>query len=134
MSRSQQQLPHRLLFSSLFFACCLLSGCASVKMATPEQDSLVKSYKQVAGKSTIYVYRNETLGAAIKMPVELDGKPVGETAAHTFLTLVVAPGKHQLVSRAANESVLHLSTDAGKIITSGKKLRWAFFLPIRNCS
>jgi hypothetical protein len=66
------------------------------------------------GMANIYVYRNETLGAAIKMPVLLDGRAVGDTAAKTFLVLEVAPGPHTLVSKTENDSSVTVNALAGR--------------------
>jgi len=79
-------------------------------MASPEQDAQSKTFSVKPGKANIYVYRNEVLGAAIKMDVSLDGKPVGQTAAKTFFALEVAPGKHTL----QGDSALDLTAEAGK--------------------
>ena len=63
-------------------------------MASSEQDTAAKSAPRKPGKANIYVYRNESMGAAIKMPVAVNGKLVGDTAAKTYLLLEVAPGQH----------------------------------------
>ncbi|AFQ48541.1 lipoprotein [Burkholderia cepacia GG4] len=49
------------------------------------------------------------------MPVILDGKILGDTAAKTYLYSEVEPGHHQLVSKAENDSTLDVDTVAGKI-------------------
>ncbi|MFP3500982.1 DUF2846 domain-containing protein [Burkholderia sp. SIMBA_062] len=66
-------------------------------------------------KAAIYVYRNESIGGAVKMPVTLDGKILGHTAAKTYLYSEVEPGRHQLISKAENDSKLDVDTVAGKI-------------------
>jgi len=53
----------------------------------PERDSQAKTFAVKPDKSNIYVYRNESMGAAVKLPVVLDGKIVGDTAAKTFMLL-----------------------------------------------
>ena len=94
-------------------AVAALAGCASVPMASPELDARAKAFATDPAKAGLYVYRNESLGAAIKMPVTLDGKPVGTTAAKTYLMLMVEPGKHRLLSDAEGDSVLDLDLKAG---------------------
>ncbi len=91
----------------------LASGCASVQMASPEQDNAAKTFAIKPGKANIYVYRNESLGAAIKMPVALDGRLVGDTAAKTYLVAEVAPGPHTVVSKTENDSSVTVSAVAG---------------------
>lgn len=92
----------------------LLGGCASVPKASVERNAQAKTFTPPAGKANIYVYRNESMGGAVKMDVDLDGKTVGQTAAKTFFMLEVAPGKHTLVSKAENDSMLEVDTEAGK--------------------
>ncbi|WP_159462798.1 DUF2846 domain-containing protein [Caballeronia catudaia] len=50
----------------------------------------------------MYVYRNESIGAGVKMPVTLDGKAMGSTAAKTYLYAEVEPGQHKITSEAEN--------------------------------
>lgn len=92
----------------------LVSGCASVPMATPEQDAAARSYVVKPNTANIFVYRNETMGAAIKMTVALNGKLVGDTASKTFMKLEVPPGKHTLVSKTENDSTLTIDAVAGR--------------------
>ncbi|MGU7783240.1 DUF2846 domain-containing protein [Burkholderia sp. PU8-34] len=93
----------------------ILAGCASVPMGDPQRDAELKTFKTPQEKAAIYVYRNESMGGAIKMPVTLDGKILGDTAAKTYLYSEVEPGRHQLVSKAENDSTLDVDTVAGKI-------------------
>lgn len=92
----------------------LLTGCASVPMASPELDSKAKSFNVAPGKSNIYIYRNENFGAAMKLAVVVDGKALGQTAAKTYFAVEVEPGKHTVVSMAENTSNLDLVTEVGK--------------------
>lgn len=96
-------------------ALSLLAGCASVPMGDAQQDASLKKFGAPQDKAAVYVYRNETMGAAIKMPVALDGKIVGDTAAKTYIYQEVNPGPHTLVSKAETDSTLNLDTVAGKI-------------------
>jgi len=104
----------RILSCACIAGLALLTGCASVPMATPEQDSAAKSFAVKADKANVYVYRNESFGGAVKMPVLANGKSVGDTVAKTFIKLEVAPGTHTLVSKSENDAELKLDTVAGK--------------------
>jgi hypothetical protein len=104
----------RLLALGAVLAVALASGCASVQMASPEQDAAAKSFAVKPDKANIYVYRNENFGAAMKMPVALDGKLAGDTAAKTYLMLEVAPGAHTVVSKTENDSAVTLNAVAGR--------------------
>src|ERR687895_160048 len=79
-----------------------LAGCASVPMAPEGQDTVGKSFVAQSGKARMYLYRDETFGAAIKMPVSFDGKTVGQTASKTYFYWDVDPGKHTLASLTEN--------------------------------
>lgn len=92
-----------------------LGGCASVPMGSPKEDAALKQFTAPKGMAGIYVYRNETFGAAIKMDVDLDGKPIGKTAAHTYLYKVVKPGRHSVTSEAENKDTVEVNAKAGTL-------------------
>jgi hypothetical protein len=95
-------------------ALALLSGCASVPMMGAEEDTRAKSFAPSPGKANIYVYRNETMGAAITMDVSLDGKSAGKTASKTYFLFEVDPGTHALASTAENTSTLQVNAQPGR--------------------
>jgi len=80
-----------------------LVGCASVPKGDPQQDAAAKAFKVAPDKAGVYVYRNETMGAAISMDVAMDGSVIGTTGAHTYLYKEVAPGKHTIVSQGEDK-------------------------------
>ncbi len=104
----------------LLFAVVVLSslaGCASVPMASPDQDAAVKKFTPPPpDKAGLYVYRNETLGGAITMHVLLDNAPLGDTKGHTYLYKEIAPGQHTISSQAENTDTLSVDALAGKVI------------------
>jgi hypothetical protein len=103
------------LFRALVVAAVLLvSGCASVPMADSSADTAAKAFTAPAGRSRIYVYRNETLGAALTMDVFVNGRRLGQTGARTYLVADVPPGAHKILGKAENESMVELSTVAGR--------------------
>ncbi|MGH8435443.1 MAG: DUF2846 domain-containing protein [Pseudomonas sp.] len=106
-------LKHLSLAAILAIA-ALATGCASVPMADVAQDTQAKTFNTPADQANIYLYRNENMGAAVKMDVSLNGKQVGTTVANTYLVLAVPAGQHTLKSSAENDSELQLSTEAGK--------------------
>lgn len=50
-----------LAVSLVLAALAILSGCATVPMASPEKDMQAKTFAVKPDKSTIYIYRNERL-------------------------------------------------------------------------
>src|SRR5690349_15503534 len=58
----------------------LLAACASVQMAAPARDDFAKEFAHPSkGKAALYVFRDGSMGSAIKMTLELDGALLGET-------------------------------------------------------
>lgn len=90
-----------------------LVGCASVQMADTQQDAAAKQFKVAADKAGVYVYRNESIGAAIKMDVLVDDKPVGQTAANTYIYTEVKPGKHTVTSKSENTDTVEIDAKPG---------------------
>lgn len=74
----------------------LVSGCASVPMASKEQDAAAKGFRAPPDKGRIYVYRNELMGGAVKIPITLDGKLVGSTVKNSYFIFDVSPGTHEV--------------------------------------
>lgn len=103
-----------LSLATVLTAAALSTGCASVPMADASHDAQAKSFTAPADKANIYLYRNENLGAAVKMDVSLNEQKVGKTVAKTYMLLTVPAGQHTLKSEAENDSVLQLATEAGK--------------------
>ncbi|MES2944364.1 MAG: DUF2846 domain-containing protein [Pseudomonadota bacterium] len=90
-------------------------GCASVPMGDPKLDIALKSFQAPADKAGIYVYRNESIGAGVKMDVLLDGKNIGETVANTYMYREVAPGKHTVESKAENTDAVEVDLKPGTL-------------------
>jgi len=93
-----------------------LVGCASVNMGDAQQDASAKKFTAPKDNTAVYIYRNESMGGGVKMDVELDGKPIGQTAAKTYLYKEVAPGKHTLSSKAENTDSLEIDAKPGTLL------------------
>jgi len=102
------------LFAALLLSLAL-AGCASVPMGDPKQDAAAKTFQVPADKAGIYVYRNESIGTAVKMDVIIDGQNIGETAARTFFYKEVAPGKHTVTSKAENSDTVEVDLKPGSL-------------------
>ncbi len=94
----------------------LLSGCATVPLATQEADQQAKQFVAPKDKAALYIYRNSFFGGAVKKTLVVDKKPIGETGAYVYFYKQLKPGEHQL----ATESVLtynhyKVNMQAGKI-------------------
>ena len=104
----------RLVMLVLVLSALVMSGCASVPMASKNADAQAKLFAPTTDKATVYIYRNEIIGAAIKMPLLIDGIAIGDTAAKTYVEQVLPPGTHVITSKAENDSTLTLETQAGQ--------------------
>lgn len=95
----------------------LLGGCASVPMAPAEADAKAKTFvAPTDGNATVYIYRNESLGSAIKMPLLLDNASVGDTGPHTYVVREVSPGKHTIVSKTEKDVSLDIDARSGQTL------------------
>jgi hypothetical protein len=87
----------KLFITSAVISFSVLSGCASVPMASKEQDAALKTFSQpAADKAGLYVFRNTFVGQALKKTVSLDGVILGETANKTYFYREILPGTHTL--------------------------------------
>jgi len=122
------KLKH-VLISGAMLSLLALGGCASVPMATPEQDAAAKKFTVPPGKSRIYLYRNETFGGAITLNVTLDGKAMGATGPMTYFVWDVDPGQHTIVSKSENDATLTLDTVAGQPYFVWQEIKLGFLTP-----
>ena len=114
----------RLAVGAAAFALC---ACASVPMARPERDLEAKRFEVPPDRALLYVYRDETFGSAIKLTVVVDGQHVGDTAAHTFLLVPVAAGRHEVVSKSEKDSTVELTAQNGKAYFVWQEVKMGLF-------
>lgn len=84
-------------------------------MGDPKQDTALKNFEAPANTAGVYIYRNESIASAVKMEVEIDGKPIGQTAAKTYLYKELSPGKHTISSKAENTDSLEIDSKVGTL-------------------
>jgi hypothetical protein len=83
-------------------------------MASLQSDLQAKEFKVESGKANIYLYRNESFGGAIAMPVALDGKVAGKTGPQTYFLWTVEPGPHEITSLTENTAKITVHAEEGK--------------------
>lgn len=93
-----------------------LVGCTSVNMGDAKRDAALKTFAVSPDKSGVYIYRNESIGAGVKMDVGLDGKLIGQTAANTYLYKEVDPGKHTFTAKAENDASVEVDAKPGTLL------------------
>ena len=97
-------------------AAAILAGCASVPMGDPKADTAAKEFRAPAnGKAGLYIYRNETFGAAIKMPLLVNGDHIGESASKTYFYQELPPGKHKVTSIAEVNDTIEVDLKPGTL-------------------
>lgn len=105
----------RLMIVPALILAAALAGCASVPMGDPAQDAALKTFSAKPETAGVYIYRNESFGAAVSMEVDVNGKPIGKTGANTYLYTEVSPGKHTITSKAENSDSIEIVADQGKL-------------------
>lgn len=100
--------------AALVVSVLVMTGCASINKAPASVDAESKLFKPNPALSQVYVYRNETLGAALSMPVTVDGKLAGNTGPNSFFKFDLPAGEHKITSQGT-ESQLTINTEVGKL-------------------
>ena len=103
-------------FNAVFLtaSCFILAGCAAPNFASVEEDRVAKTFLPTDGKASLYIYRNEFFGAAVPIPVLVNGKSLGETGARTYFKISIPAGDHTITGQAENLSIAKISTEVGK--------------------
>lgn len=113
-------------FSLSLLLSLALVGCASVPMGDPKLDSSFKTFKVAPDKAGVYVYRNESMGAAVKMDIMIDGQNIGESAAKTYFYKELAPGKHTIASKAENTDTIEVDLKPGTLSFIWQEVKMGF--------
>lgn len=101
----------------LALSALVLTGCASVNMASKEESDKLKQFNAPSGgTSGVYVYRNSFVGKALKKDIWVDGKCLGESAPDVFFYTQVEGGKKHKIETESEFSPnsLEVFMDAGK--------------------
>lgn len=110
----------------LILSLILMYGCASINSASPELDASAKKFEKNPSTSQVYVYRNETLGAALSMPVTVDGELAGTTGPNSFFKFDLPAGKHTLTSQG-DESTIDIDTENGELYFIWQEVKMGAF-------
>lgn len=107
----------KILTTAALAGALILSGCASVDMASKADSAKAKAFNPPsAGNAGVYVYRDSFVGKALKKDVWIDGKCIGESAPDVFFYAEVEGGKTHKVDTESEFSpnTLELMFEAGK--------------------
>jgi len=99
----------------LIFAMGLMAGCASVPLASQEEDAMCKSFEAPTdGNAGVYIYRNCFAAQAIKRAITLDDERIGETANCVYFYKVIPPGSHTLSTQSEfGENTINFNANPG---------------------
>jgi uncharacterized protein YceK len=98
-------------------AALLISGCASVEMASQAESSKAKEFNSpTQGNAGVYIYRNSWAGGALKKDIWIDGRCIGESAPDVFFYTEVDGGKTHKIDTESEFSpnALELVFESGK--------------------
>ena len=107
-------MMRKYLAAAMLVAAMGMTGCASVPMAARSDDAAAKQFAPVADKGTVYIYRDEIMGSAIKMPLLVDGISIGDTGPKTYLEVALPPGTHSVTSKTEKDVTISVDVQAGK--------------------
>lgn len=117
-----------LRYAAMALVFSMVAGCASMPMASLQDDESAKRFPVRPDKALIYLYRNEVFGAAIPISVSLDGQMAGQTGSKTFFLWEVSPGRHQLSSHAENVSTVEIDAAPGKNYYVWQEIKMGLFM------
>ncbi|MBV6820877.1 DUF2846 domain-containing protein [Rahnella sp. PD12R] len=107
----------KILVSVSLLGALLLSGCASVPLATQQESAQAKSFPvPEQNMSGLYIYRDSFVGKALKKDIYVDGKCIGETADKVFFYTQVSGGQNHKISTESEFSPndLTIFTEPGR--------------------
>lgn len=92
-----------------------LFGCAQVPLVSESLDKEAKEFVPPPERASLYIYRNETFGAAAALGLIVNGKSVAQTGPQTYANFQLIPGKYLIESRGAeNTAQLEIELASGK--------------------
>lgn len=113
-------------YAAALAASVLLTACATAPMAPPADDAAAKTFTHSEDKAGLYVFRDELFGAAIGMPVSVNGYIAGKTAANTYFYFELPPGRYTIGSHTENESFLPATLIAGESFYVWQEVKMGF--------
>lgn len=107
-----------------------LSGCASVPMASKEQEAATKAFAPPPpDKSALYVFRNSFVGKALKKLVSVDGQPLGQTANQVYFYKEIAPGEHVISTESEfGDNSVRFLAEGGKNYFARQYIKMGVFV------
>lgn len=108
-----------------------LTGCASVPMESPENDSMAKQFAPPSpGNAGLYIYRAGGPGASLKKDIWVDGKCIGESAPNVYFYQEVSGGQdHEIATESEfSPNTMTLMTEAGENYFVNQYIKMGLFV------
>ncbi len=106
---------NKMLLAGSVLLLTLIASCATVPMASLDDDQAAKQFSPKSGMANIYVARSSAVGQAILFSIALDGKLEGQLANKTFYFFEVGAGEHEVNALSPEDAeTLTLNTEPGK--------------------
>lgn len=91
--------------------------------ATPEARTAALGFTAEPGKAALYILRNQFVGRAVGINIEVDGKQVTQLKSPRFMRLSLNPGPHRIVGymgtadkKKPGEAVLEGNAQPGEVL------------------
>ncbi|MFZ7143113.1 DUF2846 domain-containing protein [Avibacterium avium] len=108
----------------------VLTGCATVPMASDAQDIQAKQFNSPNKKiSGLYIYRDSMFGGVLKKDLYIDDEFIGESAPNVYFYKTVKPGKHKISTESEfGNNDLYITTQGGKNYFIRQYIRMGVFV------
>lgn len=125
-----QIVSHKISLAIVVLGLMVLTGCASVPMASQQQDELNKAFADPSsGKAGLYVYRNSFVGKALKKTISFDGVVIGETANKVYFYKEISPGSHTLSTESEfSDNSVSFEAEEGKNYFARQYIKMGVFV------
>lgn len=91
--------------------------------ATPAERSTALAFTPEPGKAALYILRNQFVGRAVGVNIEVDGKQITQLKSPRFMRLTLNPGPHRIVAymgtpdkKKPGEAVLEGNAQPGEVL------------------
>ena len=108
-------LPVKTLIAAVVLGGSVM-GCSLVPLADAPRDAQLKTFPVAPDSAGLYIFRNDAVGALVRVEVRLNGEPLGRTATQTYLYRQLAPGRHKIESVSENDETLEVDAKAGTLL------------------
>ncbi len=87
----------KILVTSALISFVFISGCASVPMASINQDTAMKTFAPPSSdKAGLYIFRDTFRGQGMKKKIYIDGVELAESANKVYFYIALTPGTHTI--------------------------------------